>query len=253
MFNKKIEDDSEHSFWISYADMLTGFLISFMVIALLLASQVKPCPPCPPPCQGFGTVKPLFEEFERDMQDWEAVTIADSATLRFNQTSYGFLFDVGIDTPTPYFQRTLEDFSPTFNRVMYELLMGKKYDIKEIRFEGHTDSDGLSYFENLHLSARRASKVQELLIKMADTSNFTGHGYYKPYNTDSLRIFKNKLFNLSVSCGYSYSKRLGYDGKIIPICPDFALNDNPCKESYSPEKSRRIEIRIIGQDKPKNK
>ncbi|HMV23697.1 MAG TPA: hypothetical protein PKA71_05195, partial [Saprospiraceae bacterium] len=52
LFRKKSNEDDEHSFWISYADMLIGLLISFMVISLILyksgePKENPPCPPCP--------------------------------------------------------------------------------------------------------------------------------------------------------------------------------------------------------------
>ena len=81
---------------------------------------------------------------------------------------------------------------------------------------------------------------------MADTSSFKPPSYSKSYDKNSLNEFKNKLFNLSVSCGYSYSKRLNKDGGIIPICPENAASNHECKEPYDEKKSRRIEIRIIG-------
>ena len=150
MFNKKIEDDSEHSFWISYADMLTGFLISFMVIALLLASKVKDCPTCPPPClvenrnsaanTQRALIKELWEEFKND-----DIIVVDTATktIRFRQintNSSNVLFEIGKTEPNILLKSKLSYFIPKYFKKLNEIrLNNKKVEIKEIRIEGHTD------------------------------------------------------------------------------------------------------------------
>ncbi len=247
MFNKKIEDDSEHSFWISYADMLTGFLISFMVIALLLASKAKDYPVYPPSClnnrEGSAAntqralIKELWVAFEKDdIIQVDTIT----KTVRFRQLKPTFgneLFKLGQEDVSPLLSAKLNYFIPKYFDLIHEIKKNNdSIEIKEIRIEGHTDNAPSAvdktdvYRYNYKCSTQRAFNVLEYFVENSEYIK----GLHKKAHKNWL-FFMNRL----VPCGYAYTKPLDKDGK-----PTTLSNINP-------EQSRRIEFRVIIEDKPK--
>lgn len=243
MFNKKIEDDSEHSFWISYADMLTGFLISFMVIALLLASKVKECPECPQPCpdEGKGSaantqralIKELWEEFHKD-----SIIFVDtiSKTIRFKQKGF---FESGEVQVNQVLAQKIDKFIPRyFEKIFTIAKQNDSIEIKEIRIEGHTDNTpskfdlNCVYVCNYEWSTQRAFNVLKYFVNESP--------YIARMHQTSPEVWKFFMDRL-VPSGYAYTKPLDSFGN-----PTTILHINP-------EQSRRIEFRVIIEDKPKNK
>jgi outer membrane protein OmpA-like peptidoglycan-associated protein len=238
MFNKKIEDDSEHSFWISYADMLTGFLISFMVIALLLASKAKDCPVCPPPCVETGEgsavntqrvlIKELWEEFRTD-----DIIFVDTITktVRFRQKGF---FELGETQVNELLKAKINAFIPRYFEKLYTIeKKNPAIDIKEIRIEGHTDNapskidPNCVYVCNYEWSTQRAFNVLKYFVNESS--------YIEKMHQTSPEVWKYFMERL-VPSGYAYTKPLDKDGK-----PTILSNINP-------EQSRRIEFRVIIED-----
>lgn len=229
MFVKKQHE--EHNYWISFTDLVSGFMVIFIVVAIILIKNVPPPPPpLPPPPPTSYT--PWVENFRPRLKGWEAVQIADSATLRFlvRETSPSPLFRTGEPRPTSYFRSILDRFLPVFFDEVYKLYENKEsaQQIKEIRIEGHTDSEG-DYFENLILSSGRAFKVQEYILQ---------HVELKKFDLKEAG-FREFLRRNSISCGYSYSRLVDEKGDVI-------TNRN---QNEDKEKSRRIEIRILLESK----
>lgn len=228
MFSKKQQE--EHNYWISFTDLVSGFMVIFIVVTIVLIKNVAPQPPITPPLPTSYT--PWVENFRPRLEGWEAVQIADSATLRFlvRETSPSPLFQTGDPKPTIYFRSILDRFLPIFFDEVYKLYKDKggKQQIKEIRIEGHTDSEG-NYFDNLKLSSGRAFNVQEYMLQ---------HVELKKYDPKDAR-FREFLRRNSISCGYSYSRLLDEKGNVIS-------NKN---QNEDKEKSRRIELRILLESK----
>lgn len=234
MFSQKKEED--HSHWISFTDLVSGFMIVFIVISLIALFQLKPCPTCPPPCPSsdIDTISnvtglkyiELVDIFRNRLQGWQAVEIADSATIRFSvqQTSPDPLFREGKDEPTTYFKSILDRFLPIYFEEMYKLY-GKqateKFQIREIRIEGHTDSRG-PYMENLILSSNRALRVQQYLLL---------HPGIKQYGNQFSRFMEKN----SIACGYSFSRLLDNQSRLL----------ESSGQNEDLDKSRRVEFRII--------
>ncbi len=226
LFNNQNED---HSYWISFTDLVSGFMVVFIVVALLSLKQTVPPPP-PPPCPDIIDVRGRYQEFVDNFRiiiekkGWQSIEIADSATIRFSvrSTSPSPLFDQGSSTPTAYFDRILFQFIPDYLAELHKLYAKKdSFIIREIRIEGHTDSKS-DYLFNLKLSSERALAVQQKLLV---------HPVWQIYDPQ----FKSFLEKNSIACGYSYSRRLDKSGNYLT---------NPgMVEDY--DKSRRVEFRIL--------
>jgi OmpA family len=235
MFWQKQEED--HSHWISFTDLVLGFMIVFIVISLVALFQLKPCPACPvcptcpPPCPGpetstSGKYSELVGIFRSRLNGINDVEIADSATIRFSirHGSNYELFHEAEDRPTTYFKSILDEFLPIYFEEMSKLYKDQKagkFSIREIRIEGHTDSKG-PYMYNLKLSSNRALRVQQYLLM---------HSAIHKYGNDFSRFMEKN----SLACGYSFSRRLDKKGNII--------ENTSQTEDF--DKSRRVEFRIL--------
>lgn len=214
MFKKPEEEES--NFWISYTDLITGFMIVFIVIAFWLYSQNKE----------EDAVKGKYEALVKDFRDKfineNNIQVNDDGTLRF-VTLDKILFENNDTTLTSDFKNLLTEFMPKYLGAIKEIYDKQETDkvfIKEIRIEGHASSEGTQgYIYNLGLSSGRALQVYEYLLNSKT---------YQSYPED----FKQFIKQTTISCGYSFAKPLDKNG--------IATQQN---EDY--EQSRRVEFRII--------
>lgn len=240
LFRKKSNEDDEHSFWISYADMLIGLLISFMVISLILyksgkPKDIPPCPPCPecPVCPvdsvETGRLAVMAEQFKDVFKDDPTIVVTDNGTVRFRvNDNKEQLFKINDNQPTPFLQAKLKQFFPKYMDIILNEGLQNGLNIKEIRIEGHTDSTGMAertrtqILYNYRLSSDRAAEVQKFLF-------YTNAFNSKDFDT------KKYLFDRMISCGYGTSQPLDKDGEFA------RQTGNPIDINQS----RRIEFRII--------
>lgn len=218
MFGKKHEE--EHNIWMSFSDLFSGFMVIFIVVSLMLFNR--------------DPVKNKYSEMSKDFtnkfHDIQEIQIPDDeATIRFkfDENSPTPLFISGKSEPTPYFQSLLNKFIPIFYSEIKKLHNDTtKFKIKELRIEGHTDNIS-SYIYNLNLSSNRALEVQKYILN-------------SPFVRDSLdNVVKAFIERNSISCGYSYARSLDGDG-------NFTTKSG---KPISPEKSRRVEFRILLENK----
>lgn len=240
MFSKR--NDEEQSHWISFTDLVSGFMIVFIVVSLVALGQIKPEKKIPPPGPNPPSDKPdttsnpptgkyqemvgIFGEM-LDSLKLKDVEIADSATIRFSvkPSSPDPLFRQGDSSPTTYFRKILTKFLPAYLekiRELYDDQKSQSFIIKEIRIEGHTDPAG-DYLLNLALSSNRALEIQKYLLKYIEDRN----------NDKDFRRFMEKN---SIACGYSFSRTLNKDGQIV---------DHSKTREVDFDKSRRVEFRIL--------
>lgn len=218
MFTRK--QPEEHNVWISFADLFSGFMVIFIVVSLTLFQRQDQ--------SEQAKYRELASEFESKLKASNInniVSIADNATVRFaTDTENSPLFLVKDATPQPKLQNALDVFIPIFYSELQDFYReskkkGSKFEISEIRIEGHTDKVG-DYLYNLNLSSKRALEVHRYVMGKLETD--------KRYSNDFLQFVRMN----SISCGYSFSRMLDAKGKLTTTNPN---ND----------KSRRVEFRIL--------
>lgn len=215
MFSKK--QYQEHDFWLSYTDLVTGFMIIFIVITLILYNN-----------QGEkitidSKYKELTEKFSTKFENIKEIEITDDATIRFVADKNEELFESEGYYPTPYFKDLLDEFIPEYIEEVKNIFNEKDSTLfmKEIRIEGHTDSRG-KYLTNLGYSSGRAQKTQSYILK-------------HPEFRKNSEKFKEYFQKNSIAVGYSESRLLDEQGVLI---------SNSGREENM-EKSRRVEFRIL--------
>lgn len=209
-------DNEENNFWMSYTDLVTGFMIIFIVISLTISLLKTE--------ESFLESKytELIGEFETIFKEQPAIEVADSATIRFSIKNEQ-LFEPSNHKPTTYFKGILNEFIPLYYGQLEALYREERdfFTIKEIRIEGHTDTIG-DYVNNLITSSARALEIQKYIVR---------HDYFKNLNP----TFQEFVLGNSIACGYAYTRPLDIAGSSI------TAED----QIYDPDKSRRVEFRVL--------
>lgn len=163
--------------WISVADLMAGLMVIFLFIAI---SYIRPIENTQATIRTIAATwneseldihAALQEEFEDDLERWNAELERETLTLRFKAPEV--LFGNATHEIKPTFQRILSDFFPRYLRVLWSF----RDAIDEVRIEGHTSSvwQGATsaddaYFRNMALSQARTRSVLEygLLLPTAE-------------------------------------------------------------------------------------
>lgn len=174
----RLHADEEH--WIPLADLMTGLMFLFLLIALaymvqveLQASKVKDV------AKAYHTTrvdlsKDLEREFGKDLKKWGATL--DSQRLSIAFTGPRVLFPTGSDAIPLGFKSILRDFFPRYVTV----LMRPQYrdKISEVRIEGYSSttwgqcgSADCAYLYNMALSQRRAISVLQYVVGFAPSQS----------------------------------------------------------------------------------
>ncbi len=211
MFRKQNNEEETHIFWISYTDFMLSFSAIFIVIAMYFAYQyfekeskneIKSENNQKKNISGYTV---LEHELESVLKAEKIDAEVHNGAVRFYSTENRALFDEGDDSIKDEFKFILEKkFFPKFIQVIKQ----KTHSIKEIRVEGHTSQTG-TYEYNLDLSNRRANKVLLLMLNYVNKNN---------REPELIKFIQDN----TISCGFSYSKKLETD-----------------------DKSRRVEFRVL--------
>jgi outer membrane protein OmpA-like peptidoglycan-associated protein len=161
----------EQTHWIPLADLMTGLMMVFLLIAITYMVKVEAA------SQHIREIAVLYERmkvelyddlrraFEKDLPRWGAELDRDS-TIRFKEPDV--LFPIGSSELKDKFKGILNDFFPRY----VSILSSNKYRdaVEEIRIEGHTSSiwsnlpSDQAYFQNMKLSQDRTrSSLQYVL------------------------------------------------------------------------------------------
>lgn len=214
--NSKKSGEGEH--WMSVSDLMAGLMMVFLFISVALMrdavverDKIKEVAETYQKTQQAIYVA-LFQEFEKDLEQWGAEI--DRDTLSVNFTSPDTLFANGESNLTSEFQVMLRDFFPRYLDVLGKF----RPIIQEIKIEGHTSSrwnldssDYEAYFKNMQLSQSRTRTVLSYVMTL------------EPVRKTHYSWVKENV----AAVGYSSSKRIINDG----------VEDE--------DKSRRVTFRII--------
>jgi len=169
--------------WIPLADIMTGLMMMFMLIALVFMLKVEESN------RNVSRIavvydkmrddiyKDLEREFHDDLPKWGATINRDDLTIRFREPEV--LFATGKDEIKPRFADILRDFFPRYA----EILAQEKYrsQIEEIRIEGHTSSKWNdetspeeSYFLNMALSQSRTRSTLQFVLSLERVTKHRG-------------------------------------------------------------------------------
>jgi len=166
-----MEEQSNQSHWIPLADLMTGLMLVFMLLAAAFMMRVEQTTTLV--VKEYEETKSdllqaLQKEFATDLKQWNAELLGDM-TIRFNDPTV--LFTTGSADLKPQFKDILGRFFPRY----VALITSGKYRsaIKEIRIEGHTSAvwQGQSdqknaYFLNMALSQARTRSALEYVLRL---------------------------------------------------------------------------------------
>lgn len=165
------DEGSEH--WISMADLMSGLMMVFMLIAIafmqyvqMQSDKIKEVAVTYQNAQ-VAIYEQLLDEFKDDLPLWDAEI--DQNTLEFRFKAPEVLFATGKIEIQPRFATILSDFFPRYLGVIKNF----KDSISEIRIEGHTSSEWShhstateSYFNNMELSQGRTRSVLQYVYNL---------------------------------------------------------------------------------------
>jgi outer membrane protein OmpA-like peptidoglycan-associated protein len=218
----------EASNWMSLSDMMTGLMIVFLFIAIaFMKQQVNQT-------QKFKEYALLQNELYDDLQGAlkviEEVELKPDLSIVISESD--FTFKSGASTLENEFKLMLDEFYKAYLKV----LLKEKYRpfIKEVRIEGHTDSERYKggesknpFISNVELSQDRARHVLEYLW---DTPDF------KDVNQKD----KKTLEYWFTANGLSYGRMVDKRGRLV-----YRIGEAHSKLVPDNTASRRVEFRII--------
>ena len=245
------DSGEEHNFWMSYTDLMSGFLVVFIIISIVMYQQ-------------YDNSRKIFEQFSGMSGDSIATQISQmkheldsmkGADLKNLINEYKDVFvsndnikaqfntkrgSIVLSTANPHkylfasgratFEPELKDYIDKIRKPLVEktMVLWEKHNYKnvELRIEGHTDpkalnrgstrGDDQSFLDNLRLSSERANNVYQYILN----------------NDELTKDQKNFVKKNMISVGYSFSTR---------------MNMNNVYNVSEDAKSRRIEFRIISK------
>lgn len=216
---------AKQNVWLHVSDLMTGLMIIFLFIAVAYIRKVQQSTNV---LSDYVETKDklhekLVKEFAGDTAKWE-MNIGKDLSMKFRNPTT--LFQSGSDEITPEFQGILNVFIPRyFNILLNDEL---RYNIQEIRVEGHTDNVPYPqlnidpYLANVILSQKRALSVLAYIRTMPFFIN--------------LKKEDRKLLEYWITAnGLSFGRSLDKDGM------ETFLSGN----GIDKKKSRRVEFRIV--------
>lgn len=177
IFGRSRRLDDDH--WISVSDLMAGLMIIFLFIAV---SYIRPIENTQSAIRNIAATwneseseiyTALRDEFQSDMEDWNAELERETLTVRFKAPEV--LFDTAAPDLKPRFEGILSNFFPRYLEVLYDY----KDAIEEVRIEGHTSSIWRgatsaeeAYFNNMALSQARTRSVLEYSLTLPAAEPF---------------------------------------------------------------------------------
>ena len=216
---------SKPNVWMSVSDLMTGLMVIFLFVTVSYMVKVNENQQVL--VDYMDTRQDLHEKlvnkFAGDTLRWQ-MSIGKDLTLKFNNAEV--LFPLGSAQLTPEFKEILDEFLPTY----FDLLLNDslRYQIKEIRIEGHTDTTRFRslhkdpYIANIILSQRRALAVVEYYRESETFENYSEED-------------KRQIEYWLMANGLSYGKAIDSEGQYTMVSGKEIDND----------RSRRVEIKVV--------
>lgn len=211
--------NGEHDPWVSYTDLISGFLVVFIVLSIMIFNEYWKI--------RKDNLQNLVTEYREVFVDDDCIrheidTIRGSIVLT-HKGSKGYMFAFGSDKMSPSFRRYIKKIGKPLVRKSMKLWDEMNLKDMELRIEGHTDpvwdgkrNDDVGYVKNLELSSARANYVYRFMLDSLGL------------NEREKEFVKQNM----ISLGYSYSRR---------------LSDGTVSDRSLDKESRRIEFRIISK------
>lgn len=220
MFNKS--QDSPNV-WMNFADLITGALIVFMIITVVLVIKTRATYVKVEEAQ-----KDVKNSFTTNLIGVKGVKVTEDGSVRFTSFSNNKstqLFGQGSDKLTLDFKKTLNSVLPIIiGKVdsIYSSSASNGISIKEFRVEGHTNSDG--YQKNNYILSQGRALNTWYYIKswIKNNQNFN--------NSNLLNSFGKNV----VTVGFGETRLLNMKGH---------LKQEDEKEDK--RLSRRVELSIV--------
>lgn len=219
-------EDGEHNFWMSYTDLMSGFLVVFIIISAVMYKNYQD-----KTRESNASLKNLIVEykdvFNLDNPDISVEFNSERGSIILTHKDPSkYLFASGKDTMETVLERYLYSIRKPLVVKTMELWKEHNYKNVELRIEGHTDPNGIkdgarrgsdkSFTQNLELSSRRANSVYKYILDNKEL-------------TVEQREFAKKNM---ISVGYSFQHR---------------VQQNNVDDVKLDPSSRRIEFRIISK------
>ena len=172
--------------WMSVSDLMTGLMIIFLFIAVAYMSRVRK-----DISEYADTKKELYEKindnFRKEQETDNKLHVSKDLSMRFLKAST--LFPQGKSELTDSFKITLNEVMPKYLDILANLDSAQTAMVKEIRIEGHTDTDG-TFLHNMTLSSARAFAVYKYIHDNCSLNN------------EERKFVEDYM----ISVGYSYAK-----------------------------------------------
>ena len=261
LFNK--HTDEEHNFWMSYTDLMAGFLAVFIIISVILYYQFDVKTKEAEKAEAEAKIsedqfRKAIEQLERtkdslslaqnildsikshDLKNQilkykDVFVYDDNVKVDFNRErgsiilthrkSNGMLFKKGEDTMLPVLRDYIDKIGKNLVLKTMEIWRENGYQDVELRIEGHTDP---TWGDN-EPSGSNYSFIKNLQLSSDRANNVYERIFYYTGLSESEKDFVKQNM---ISIGYSFSSR---------------VRENSVKDSRLDDASRRIEFKIISK------
>lgn len=214
---RKREND-ETSIWISNTDLMSGLLVLFLFIAILMNQGLSEAQ------DEIKKITGASNEVRRELQESIKQNFSAEEIKRYNldqENNVGAAsfdkgdgrFLVGSSELTPEFRATLQVFLPKYIKSISDIYEKDPDKIKEIRIEGHTSTEWFAnndgqlvtandaYIKNMELSQNRTRAIIQFALSLPELVPY--HSLIKEKLTanglSSSQIIKKKKMALKTS------------------------------------------------------